>query len=171
MSDRINAAKTAISRVRESVPVRFFVKEASDGSVLDWGCGKGADVNYFNSLGYFATGWDPCYRNGHVPFDVDSITCFYVLNVISSFEERVACLRSAADHLKDNGRMFIAVRSRKGIERANNNWQRYNDGFITSANTFQHGFTHDELQNVVESAGLVYSKWNAARFVGCIATK
>ena len=149
-----DAAKTAIGRKGPSVPARRFAKHLQEmnidlcaSSVLDWGCGRGVDSNWFAELGLYAIGYDPTYR----PWDPskfshmqhDFITCFYVLNVIPTKKGRADVIHSAASYLRGGGKMFIAVRAKRSIDYIGKNWTKHRDGYKTSKNTFQHG--HSKL--------------------------
>ena len=88
--------KTAIARPGPSAPAkkltpcieRVLAESSLNPSVrgvLDYGCGRGADVNYFRSLGIDAGGYDP-----HAPFGFAEsptgvfmvVTLIFVLNVL-----------------------------------------------------------------------------------------
>lgn len=172
-------AKTAIGRKGPSVPARRFAihilsqNALRSASVLDWGCGRGADVEWFNHLQFDGRGYDPLfrprvsYRNTRPRFDY--VTCFYVLNVIPTQKGRIETIKEAAHHLANDGKMFIAVRAKRAIDYLGKNWEKHRDGYKTSKNTFQHGFTDEELKKLVKSAGLYYTPWSMAGFIGAIA--
>ena len=180
----IHPERSARPRNEPSSPAKLFWADgpASEkkphASVLDWGCGRGEDVNWFNHLGLNARGYDP--HAGYIGINrtwleddrvYDYITCFYVLNVITPKKDRASVLIDALEYLSPSGTMFIAVRSKARMKNLLHNWRKYRDGFITQKDTFQHGFTHAELKKLVESVGLSYTRWGAGRFMGCIATR
>ena len=147
----------------------MWLTNNSKGSVLDWGCGRLADVNYFNSNGIITDGYDK-YSSPNLPNKLyDYIVCFYVLNVIPTKEERILCVKTAANYMRFGGQMFIAVRSKKHIDFVASKWEKFGDGYKTRRNTFQHGFVFNELKNIVEAAGLHCIPWNKTEFTGCIA--
>jgi DNA phosphorothioation-associated putative methyltransferase len=175
-----DTAKTAIGRKGPSVPARRFVAHIKDEprkgyvSVLDWGCGRGADVDWFNRLQFDGRGYDPIFRP-RVSYKstrprFNYVTCFYVLNVIPTKIGRVRAIKEAVHHLAEDGQMFIAVRAKRAIDKLGNKWTKHRDGYRTSKNTFQHGFTDEELKKLVKSAGMCYTAWSMAGFVGAIAT-
>lgn len=177
MKKKIDTKRTARARAVESLPARHFysaIEPAStwETSVLDWGCGRGADLEFYERMGLIALGYDPNFPScdGYSARKYDYITCFYVLCVLPK-NERAAVLKRAKKHLAKNGKIFIAVRSKSEINKYSSKWEKFEDGYITGANTFQHGFTNDELKTLVESVGLSYSKWNHGAYVGCIAKK
>ena len=80
----VRRERTAIRRYRCSRPVSLALANgliAKGMSVLDYGCGHGADVRYLKSKKIRARGWDPHYapdRRGLQPADV--VNLGYVLN-------------------------------------------------------------------------------------------
>ena len=59
----VQSYNTAISRKRASVPLRYLQdKGYLKGTVLDYGCGKGADFNHLRQAGYTAEAYDPHWK-------------------------------------------------------------------------------------------------------------
>lgn len=95
------------------------------GHMLDYGCGKGFDADYFGMDKY-----DPFYfpntKYGTNVYDV--ITCNYVLNVIPTSHERESTLHSIRNLLKPNGIAYISIRADKnklnGVT-TRGTWQQY----------------------------------------------
>jgi hypothetical protein len=168
--------KTAIARRGPSAPataLRPFVERVLADSppdpfvrdVLDYGCGRGADVDYFRSLGIDAVGYDP-----HAPFGfADSpaglfmvVTLTFVLNVLPTVETRLAAMRGAAAYLAPDGVLCVAARSSAAVrsEAARRGWRACGDGFVSheGRGTFQHGMDAQELVDLGEPLGL-RSQW------------
>jgi hypothetical protein len=164
--------KTAIARGRPSAPATvlrpFIERVVAEGArcpsvraVLDYGCGRGADVDYFRSLGIDAVGYDP-----HVPFGFAEspaglfmvVTLIFVLNVLLTVEARLEVLRRAAARLAPDGVLIVAVRSSAAVrnEAARNGWRAWGDGFVSheGRGTFQHGMDIEELASLGERLGL-----------------
>ena len=135
-------------------------------SVLDWGCGKGADVEFYHRHQIPSLGFDPrmpgptmwtnyCY-DAFKGFDV--VTCIYVLNTIPTHSRRVVCLQDAERWINPHSAMIVAARSKSDIDRCakKGGWKRHGDGYISSKTrrTFQHGMTPVELANIMIDAGL-----------------
>ena len=164
--------KTAIARRGASAPAtaltpcieRVLASSPQDPSVrgvLDYGCGRGADVSYFRSLGIDAGGYDP-----HAPFGFAEsptglfmvVTLIFVLNVLLTVQARLEVLRGAAARLTPEGVLIVATRSTAAIgrEAARNGWRAWGDGFVSHERrgTFQHGMDAEEIVGLGEMLGL-----------------
>ena len=101
---------TAKERDAPSLPVRMLLgRGLVQGSVLDYGCGYGRDVEFLRSRGFDAQGYDPHYFSEAPTRKFDTILCFYVLNVLFA-DEQTAVLMDIARLLKPTGRAYFAVR-------------------------------------------------------------
>jgi hypothetical protein len=164
--------KTAIARRGPSAPataVRQLIERILEDSgpdqsvrgVLDYGCGRGADVDYFRSLGMDAVGYDP-----HVLFGFAEsptglflvVTLIFVLNVLPTVEARLEVLRGAAARLAPDGVLIVATRSSAAVrnEAARRGWRAWGDGFVSheGRGTFQHGMDAEEIVSLGEMLGL-----------------
>ena len=147
----LSSKKTAITRKSPSRPTRLLVEKClleRGKKILDYGCGKGTDVEYLNKLGFDVYGYDINYfPDKSVLKDsyYDYVICNYVLNVVP-LEVRYEILSIIYDALKDGGKAFISVRD---ISEGEINGYRYEDGVITSKGTFQKLFTPEELEDLV----------------------
>ncbi|WP_321416584.1 methyltransferase domain-containing protein [uncultured Methanomethylovorans sp.] len=157
---RCDSYKTAISRSGPSQVAKRLVAyikrelpELKVDRILDYGCGKGADLVYYeNELHCKADGWDP-----HEPFGFseypcgkyDIVTCFFVLNVIPEISERYDIIKKAISYVKDNGFLLIATRSGREIESeaSTKGWKTHNDGYWSSEKRcmFQKGIDPEEI--------------------------
>ena len=159
-----NSHRTAISRNKPSFLAKLLTGMIEDKELqkptllLDWGCGRGDDVKYYNKQGVAALGWDPHYE--HVimapkgtKFDI--VTCAYVLNVIDNPEDRVDTLREAKKFLLRRGHILVCARSHSEIEyqASASKWRRKGDGYITKSGTFQVGLSNDDLAFALNFAG------------------
>jgi ATP adenylyltransferase len=97
---------TAVSRKKPSRAMRFLdSKDLLIGDVLDFGCGRGFDVQYYKIDGY-----DPKWLSPELPTkQYDTITCNWVLNVVSEEEQNII-LKQIKSLLKPNGKAYITVR-------------------------------------------------------------
>jgi len=106
---------TAVRRNKQSMPLRVAMENGFLGdrraSVLDYGCGRGDDIEYLTQAGYKrVTGYDPYFRlDDQESLKKASYTLLvYVLCVIEDKDERRFVLRRAWSLTKK--RMLVAVR-------------------------------------------------------------
>lgn len=153
--------KTAITRKVESKPMREFVEHgliAHPCRVLDYGCGRGADVRWLQSKGIAAQGWDP-----HLPFGFtetpsglfDVVTLLYVVNILPSRRERRDVVAAALNYVVAGGVLAIVSRTRTEIARGvrEGGWPAHGDGYLSSAGkgTFQKGHDSRGLEELVDT--------------------
>lgn len=101
---------TAKQRDAPSLPVRIIhERQLIQGSVLDYGCGFGRDVEFLRSKGIDVQGYDPHYFPTLPNQKFDTILCFYVLNVLFAAEQ-TAVLMDISRLLKPTGRAYFVVR-------------------------------------------------------------
>lgn len=101
---------TAKEREYLSFPARLlFEKGLLIGSVLDFGCGFGKDVEVLKSRGVDISGYDRHYFPEKPSERFDTILCLYVLNVLLP-EEQALVLMEVSALLKPGGKAFFAVR-------------------------------------------------------------
>jgi diadenosine tetraphosphate (Ap4A) HIT family hydrolase len=79
------------------------------GSVLDFGCGFGKDVEILQAEGKNIVGYDKHYFPIYPTIKFDTIICFYVLNVLTQ-EEQAMVLMEISQLLKPTGKAYFAVR-------------------------------------------------------------
>lgn len=139
-----------------------LVRARNAQSILDYGCGRGADVLFYRELGLRTEGYDPhgLFGFSALPLGTyDVVTLVFVLNVIADRDERFNALQSASRFMKGNGRLVVATRSYADIESQarSRRWHQHADGYwsSTSRRTFQRGFTADELADLGSHAGLI----------------
>ena len=140
--------KTAIARKKPSLPLRLVLNELH-GKILDYGCGRGTDVNYLKSLGYDVYGYDLYWSEWYHPElltdnTYDVVLCFYVLNVVPPWD-REKILENIRRILKPSGVAYFAVRDTSEVVKGT----PYFDGVLTSSGTFQKLFTPDELEKLL----------------------
>jgi len=148
---------TALARTAPSSPTRrCFEAGLIEGKVLDYGSGKGEDGRFLRSRGVSATDYDPYFHpkrpTGRYPW----VQLVYVLNVLPP-QERAKALRGAARYVAPGGALMAAVRPADDIaENARDGgWKKTADGYTTTRDTFQRGFTQSELTALLKRAGFV----------------
>ncbi|MFD9873786.1 endonuclease/exonuclease/phosphatase family protein [[Kitasatospora] papulosa] len=158
--------KTAMSRQAPS-PASRAVTEHLTGpldvrSVLDHGCGRGADVAHYRSAGLNAEGFDPhddfgWPRPQQTGFDL--VTSMFVLNVLPDPWQRIQALTDAASFARPGGHVVVVTRSPEEITKAaaDGGWTAHHDGFWSSQSkgTFQRGIDPGEITALARRAGLV----------------
>jgi len=115
MNPTIHGEKTAIRRNHPSSPARqLHERGLLRGRCLDYGCGRGDDVE-----AYGMAGWDPAHSPKRPGGKFDTVTCSYVLNVVPA-KDVPYILRDIHSLLRPGGRAYLTVRrdlggrSRKG---------------------------------------------------------
>jgi len=150
-----NRARTAIARKTLSKPYRYLLEHGrinSDTTVLDFGCGKGYDVQFLQNFpdhidtklkGLNIRGYDPFQPGFNCPdflaMTYSVVTCNYVMNVIENARERSDVL-----HTLVNLAPVVYLTVRADAKAVKPTWTKYGDGYITPNKTFQKFYTVDE---------------------------
>ncbi|MFC9797666.1 methyltransferase domain-containing protein [Streptomyces sp. NPDC057695] len=158
--------KTAMSRQAPSPASRAVTRHLTQPlnirTVLDHGCGRGADVAHYRSTGLDAEGFDP--HNGFgwprpEKTGFDLVTSMFVLNVLPDPWQRIKALKDAASFARPGGHIVVVTRSPEEIAKAaaDGGWPAHHDGFWSSQSkgTFQRGIESDEITALARQAGLV----------------
>lgn len=133
-----NSHLTAIHRRGPSAPLRFLERTGYiQGCTIDWGCGRGADVDYLREHHTdFVAAYDPHYSpelpNPAARFK--TILCTYVLNTIPNYHDRCVIIEEALEYLTPGGWLLVTVRARQSDL---NGW--------TERGTWQ-GYVGDQLE-------------------------
>ncbi|MFI8308132.1 DNA phosphorothioation-associated putative methyltransferase [Streptomyces sp. NPDC085927] len=146
---RSDRRRTAIGRVALSVPARQALADRQltpERTVLDYGCGRGDDVQALERLECRVAGWDPYYRSDTRLEVSDVVLLTYVLNVIEDPAERRQTLLRAWELTST----LLVVSARLTWEKSKVRGEEFGDGLLTSRQTFQHLFAAGELRRYVE---------------------
>lgn len=148
-SSSIPRHKTAIRRGDYSRPIKCALRDGlidQSTSVLDYGCGRGEDLELLISEGIAANGWDPVYRPKGERTPADIVNLGYVINVIEDVEERKETVRSAwglcSRALVASAQVLVSGRGKNPVE--------FGDGVLTNRGTFQKFFDQGELKSYLE---------------------
>ena len=138
--------RTAISRNSLSLPAKILFTGGianENDSYLDYGCGRGDDIKFLKELGVSASGWDPHFspEKSHL-VESDVVNLGFVLNVIENPQERVEVLKNAYALAKKCLCVAVMLHSQNSATSA----LPFNDGHITSINTFQKFYEQKELE-------------------------
>ncbi len=148
--------RTAISRGALSRPLRFAVESGlihPQSTVLDYGCGRGDDVQVLRAHGIQCQGWDPVYQPEGERREAHVVNLGYVVNVIEDTHERAQTLCAAWQYAQQ----VLIVAARLNEEPRGATHQPYNDGFLTQRGTFQKFFTQHELREWIDTTLQVQS--------------
>ncbi|MFE5771381.1 methyltransferase domain-containing protein [Streptomyces sp. NPDC056485] len=157
--------KTAMSRQAASPAARAVTGHLTGPlgvrTVLDHGCGRGADVAHYRAAGLDADGYDPHEgfgwprpeRDGY-----DLVTQMFVLNVLPDPGARIRALQDAAAFVRPGGHVVVVTRSPEEITKAaaGGSWTAHHDGYWSSEGkgTFQRGISAAETAALARHAGL-----------------
>jgi DNA phosphorothioation-associated putative methyltransferase len=136
--------RTAMARRGLSTPMQALWRHgylAGAMTVFDYGCGRGDDLAALEASGVAAKGWDPYFRPDAPREESDVVNLGFVLNVIEDPGERRAALTRAYGL----ARRVLAVSALLGGRAAEERHRAFGDGVLTSRNTFQKYFGHEEL--------------------------
>jgi hypothetical protein len=164
-------ARYLIEKWLEDTPFRRIAPQRV--SILDYGCGRGTDTQWFMSLGYKAHGYDPV-PSADVPYCTSKkprkkytiVFVNYVINVVPTLEGRMALLKSAWDRVRRGGLLYVTSRPVKDVESGakKGKWKRHGDGwYVPSTQTFQKGHSNAEL---IEMASMLPGATWVHKFAG-----
>jgi len=153
--------------IKPSLPVNLLlVNNQLTGNVLDYGSGKGIDVKYLNLFNEIkCCGYDP-YNKSTLPTKnaYDFILCNYLIDKIAFNQHRIDIIKHIIYLSDDQTQIIITTRTNNDIDyiAKNNNWNQFEDGYITKSNQFQRGFNESQLYNLIEQA--LYNKQHLIQF-------
>ena len=150
-NNEIERYKTAINRYSLSTPVQSLYRHNylnGEYTFLDFGCGKGDDLNIVKELGVSASGWDPLYRPEEEINKADIVNLGFVINIIESPSERTQTLKKAYSLSKK----ILVASVMLGSESITSKFKKYGDGVITSRNTFQKYYSQNEFRKYLENS-------------------
>jgi SAM-dependent methyltransferase len=108
--------RTAITRKVLSRPAKWVADHLllQTDSVLDYGCGRGGDVERLRERGTRVIGYDPSGRfarkGGAAEGPFDLVLCSFVLNVVHDVEERERIRQEVLRRVRPGGWAVFAVR-------------------------------------------------------------
>lgn len=149
----MNSQLTAIVRKTASKPLAGLLETGVPkiiGPVLDYGCGRGKDVEVLNSLGIEAYGYDPFYQPNLPEGQFPTVFLFYVLNVLTK-PNREEVLKQAFNKVSLGGKLIIATRTWENVlyHAKKSNWIKYEDGYLTKHTTFQSGMNVRDITALI----------------------
>ena len=145
----VHRHRTAIKRTGFSLPVKCMLRDGlldPSSQLFDYGCGHGRDLELLSDMEIPCNGWDPNFRPDAPIQRAKIVNLSYVLNVIEDIHERAKALRSAWD-LCD---VLLTVAAQIEFAAPNKEQKAFNDGVLTSRQTFQKYYTQNELRVYLE---------------------
>ena len=142
---------TAINRDRLSAPFQKLAQHgylAGEYDILDYGCGKGDDLNELQAHGLNVNGWDPVHKPEGEKIASDIVNLGFVLNVIEIPQERQSTLTNAWQLTK----RILMVSVMLANDAKLTQFTPYKDGVITKRNTFQKYYSQAEIRSYLEQA-------------------
>jgi DNA phosphorothioation-associated putative methyltransferase len=142
--------KTAIRRGDYSRPLKCLLRDGLlDKSLtfLDYGCGRGEDLELLASDGFTCNGWDPAFRPDGVRCESDIVNLGFVINVIENPVERAQTLNKAWSLC----RQVLSVSAQVVFSTKSKSPAPFADGVLTARNTFQKYYEQDELKRYLEA--------------------
>lgn len=110
MQENSYSHRTAKERDKMSFPTRILLeRDLLQGSILDFGCGFGKDVDELKEKGHHIQGYDPFYQPKYPTEKFDTIICHYVLNVLQK-QEQAKVLFEVSRLLNFSGKTYFSVR-------------------------------------------------------------
>jgi len=108
--ENLNSHFTAKEREKMSYPSRILMeRDLLKGTILDFGCGLGKDIDELTASGFKIKGYDPYYKPDYPDGTFDTIICHYVLNVLK-VQEQAKVLFEVSRLLKFGGKAYFSVR-------------------------------------------------------------
>ena len=143
--------RTAISRNALSVPAKLLYQSGlanEDSSYLDYGCGRGDDVVFFNELNIPAVGWDPHFNDQEKNLKVsDIVNLGFVLNVIEDSSERLQVLKTAFSLTKKCLSVAVMLHSQNDSSVS----MPFKDGQLSSIKTFQKYYDQKNIEALLKN--------------------
>lgn len=139
--------KTAMKRYALSRPLALAMAHRviePARKVLDYGCGRGADVRLLTKAGVRAMGWDPHFKPDGLLESADCVNLGYVLNVIEDPIERGQTLLRAFALAEKV--LIVSVRVDQALVEAT----EFADGVLTKVGSFQKLYTQQEFKDYLK---------------------
>lgn len=146
---QIERHRAAIKRNALSKPVRLALEAGlfTPGCrFFDYGCGHGTDVKFVRDRGYDSIGYDPYYAPDTPLTPAEVVNLGYIINVIEDPQER----RQALVQAWELTRSVLIVAAQVLIQDRTRGLIAYEDGIITSRNTFQKYYDQNELKHYID---------------------
>ncbi len=142
--------RTAIARTALSRPIQLALSDGLikvDGTLFDYGCGRGGDLARLKAMGIRCSGWDPVHCPDTELVEADVVSLCYVINVIENTAERAQVLKTAWSLSK----RALLISARLETDASFKESVEHTDGLLTRRGTFQKLYQQHELREWIES--------------------
>lgn len=152
--EKTNAKLTAITRKCHNVPFKHFLENkvvTTDKKILDYGCGKGFDVENLKKFNYDIEGFDLYQDNYNKPellnSKYDVVTCNYVINVIADEND----LKEVIENCYNLATETVCFSARMDNKAVKKDWKKTsNGGWLTNRGTYQKFYDKNSLYELIK---------------------
>lgn len=143
--------RTALKRKKLSSCMGALVDSSlvtNNSEIFDYGCGRGDDVSILAQNNFEkVSGWDPYFaKDNAIPKKSEFVSLSFVLNVIEDADERHSVLKKAFKIASKALVFSVMLEHQNTLQFA----YPFNDGYLTSINTFQKYYSAPEIEAVVK---------------------
>ena len=143
--------RTALKRKKLSSCMGALVDSSlvtNKSEIFDYGCGRGDDVAILGQNNFAkVSGWDPYFANSNaIPGQSEFVSLSFVLNVIEDVDERYSVLKKAFKIASKALVFSVMLEHQNTLQFA----YPFNDGYLTSINTFQKYYSAPEIEALVK---------------------
>ena len=143
--------RTALKRKKLSSCMGALVDSSlvtNKSKIFDYGCGRGDDVSILAQNNFEnVSGWDPYFaKDNAIPKNSEFVSLSFVLNVIEDADERHSVLKKAFKIASKALVFSVMLEHQNTLQFA----YPFNDGYLTSINTFQKYYSAPEIEAVVK---------------------
>ena len=143
--------RTALKRKKLSSCMGALVDSSlvtNKSKIFDYGCGRGDDVSILAQNNFEnVSGWDPYFaKDNAIPKKSEFVSLSFVLNVIEDADERHSVLKKAFKIASKALVFSVMLEHQNTLQFA----YPFNDGYLTSINTFQKYYSAPEIEAVVK---------------------
>jgi len=143
--------RTALKRKKLSSCMGALVDSSlvtNKSKIFDYGCGRGDDMSILAQNNFEnVSGWDPYFaKDNAIPKKSEFVSLSFVLNVIEDADERHSVLKNAFKIASKALVFSVMLEHQNTLQFA----YPFNDGYLTSINTFQKYYSAPEIEDVVK---------------------
>ena len=143
--------RTALKRKKLSSCMGALVDSSlitKTSEIFDYGCGRGDDVTILGKNNFEkVSGWDPYFaKDNAIPKKSEFVSLSFVLNVIEDTDERHLVFKKAFQIASKALVFSVMLEHQNTLQFA----YPFNDGYLTSINTFQKYYSASEIEALVK---------------------